>query len=154
MDNELVVVRQPLWKRPAFQGTILAIFAAFGYGTAFWVLGFHVTSILGGIIPVWISRTVTPCVLLLCAPLVRQPFRLPRGDAWWFLAGVSILDTVAFVAYTSGIAGGQVSIVTMLSSLYSVITIVLAWLILRERLWWGQWCGVGMILFGVALINL
>jgi drug/metabolite transporter (DMT)-like permease len=149
---ELVPLKR--WKRKSFQGILFAVVASLGYGCAFWVLGFRVTPILGGIIPVWISRTVTPSVLLACAPLFRQSFKLPHGDTWWFLAGVSILDTVAFISYTLGTTQGQLAIVTMLSSLYSVITVVLAWCFLHERLQWSQWLGIGVVFAGIVLVNM
>jgi drug/metabolite transporter (DMT)-like permease len=148
---ELVPVK--VWRRRSFQGIACAIFASLGYGCNFWLLGFRVTPLLGGIVPVWVTRIMTLCVLLVCAPLFRQSFTLPRGKTWWLLAGVSILDTIAFVAYTLGTMQGRVSIVTMLSSLYSVVTVVLAWFFLRERLQWSQWLGVGIIFAGIALVN-
>ena len=42
---------------------------------------------------------------------------------------------------------------SVLASLYSAVTILLAAIFLRERLHWNQWFGIGTILVGVALIN-
>jgi drug/metabolite transporter (DMT)-like permease len=147
-------VQVKVWGRHrSFQGIVFAVIASFGYGCNFWLLGFHVTPFLGSIIPVWITRLLTPCILLACAPLFRQSFTLPRRDIFWLLAVVSILDTIAFVAYTLGTGQGQISIVTMLSSLYSAITVVLAWFFLRERLQWSQWLSIGVIFAGIVLVN-
>lgn len=135
-------------------GIGLAILASLGYGVAFWLFGFRVTPVLGGILPVWLVRLVTSCVLLAFAPITRQDISLPRGRVWWYLAGVGILDTAAFVAATVGYTTAQVSIVSVLASLFSAVTVLLAWIFLHDRLQWNQWFGVGIIFVGVALVNL
>jgi len=135
-------------------GIGLAILASLGYGVAFWLFGFRVTPVLGGVIPVWLVRLVTPCVLLLFAPITQQDISIPRGRAWWYLTGVGILDTVAFVAATVGYTAAQVSIVSVLASLFSAVTVLLAWLFLHDRLQWNQWFGIGIIFVGVALVNI
>ena len=135
-------------------GIGLAILASFGYGVAFWLFGFRVTPVLGGVVPVWLVRLVTSCVLFLSAPIAHQSISIPRGRVWWYLAGVGILDTAAFVAATVGYTTAQVSIVSVLASLFSAVTVLLAWLFLHDRLQWNQWLGVGIIFIGVALVNL
>lgn len=141
-------------RKDALQGVGWAMAAALGYGTTFWILGFHVTPTLGSIIPVWLIRTLTPCVLVVCAPFARQRLTLPRGSVWWFIVGVSIFDTIAYITYTLGLAQGQVSLITILSSLYSAVTVLLAWIFLRERLRRSQWFGIGIIFIGIALVNI
>ncbi len=42
----------------------------------------------------------------------------------------------------------------VLISLYSAVTILLAWIFLREHLQWSQWLGVGIIFGGFVLVNL
>lgn len=135
-------------------GIGLAILASLGYGVAFWLFGFRVTPVLGGVIPVWLVRLVTPCVLLLFAPITHQNISIPRGRVWWYLTGVGILDTAAFVAATVGYTTAQVSIVSVLASLFSAVTVLLAWLFLHDRLQWNQWFGVSIIFIGVALVNI
>ncbi|MBA2680516.1 MAG: DMT family transporter [Ktedonobacteraceae bacterium] len=149
MHGLLVVLR-----KDAMKGVGWAIAAALGYGTTFWILGFRVTPVLGSIIPVWLIRTLTPCVLVVCAPLARQRLTLPRGSVWWFIVGVSIFDTIAYITYTLGLAQGQVSLITILSSLYSAVTVLLAWIFLRERLQRNQWFGIGVIFVGITLVNI
>jgi drug/metabolite transporter (DMT)-like permease len=135
-------------------GVLLAILASIGYGIAFWMLGFKVTPALGPVVPIWIFRLFTPVVLTLCAPISRQRLTWPRGSVWWLLAVIGILDTIAYFAYTYGVTLSQVSLVSVLSSLYSAVTVLLAWIFIRERLQWSQWLGIGAILAGIALVNL
>ena len=72
-----------------------------------------------------------------------------------FVIPTSLLDTAANVAYNLGIdnAGALTSVVATISSLFSVVTVLLAWVFLRERLARWQWVGVAAIFVGVALVN-
>jgi drug/metabolite transporter (DMT)-like permease len=142
------------WQNPGVQGIFFALGAALCYGTTFWILGYHVSPALGGLIPVWLIRLGTPCVLLLASPLARQSLRLPRGGIWWYIVGVGLFDTIGYIAYTTGQLQGHISIVTILSSLYSAVTVLLACLILREQLQRSQWAGILVIFAGIALVNL
>ena len=145
--------RQPFLKRLP-RGLLIALGAAIGYGVTFWILGFRVTPYLGGIAPVWLIRLSTPIMLIIAAPLLRQGVAIPRGRVWWTLAIAGTLDTIAYVAYTVGVTVAQVAVLSVLASLYSAVTVLLAALFLHERLHWNQWVGIGAILVGVGLINL
>jgi drug/metabolite transporter (DMT)-like permease len=160
----VIVVATPLVKAPATAkivrksgappGLAWAMLASLGYGATFWLLGFYVAPSLGGIAPIWLIRVMTPCLLAMCAPLLRQPLQLPRGRTWWFIAGDSVFDTLAHISYTFGLLRGQVAIVTVLSSLYSVVTVILAGIFLHERVQRSQWVGIGAIFLGIALVNI
>jgi len=136
------------------QGVWLAIAAALGYGVTTWLLGVRVIPLLGPIAPVWLIRLITPCILVASAGPLRQNLHLPRGRAWWFVGSIALFDTVGYVAATNGLATEQIAIVGVLISLFSAVTILLAWIFLRERLQWSQWLGVGIIFGGIVLINL
>ncbi len=136
------------------RGVGWAILAALGFGTAFWILGFRVTPVLGGIVPAWLTHLIAPCVLICCAPLARQSIRFPWGRVWWYLGVVSVLDTVAFVTYSFGLTLDQVAVVSVLGSLYSAVTVILAWIFIRERLQWNQWLGIGVVFAGIVLVNI
>ena len=50
------------------------------------------------------------------------------------LAGVGVFDTLSNVSVAAATTYGAVGVVAVLSSLYPVVTVVLAWLVLGERL--------------------
>lgn len=78
----------------------------------------------------------------------------PRSGAFWlWLIPGAILDTAANVAYNIGVTGALTSVVATLSSLFTAVTVVLAWVFLRERLTRVQWVGLLLILAGIALVN-
>jgi drug/metabolite transporter (DMT)-like permease len=137
-----------------FYGVGWALIAALSYGVTFWLQGTFVVPDLGAITPVWLVRLFTPVLLLLGAPLFRQSLKLPRRSDWWLILSMSFADTLAYVLFSLGSAQGDIGIITMLSSLYSVVTILLAGIILRERLLISQWIGVGIVFGGIILVNL
>src|SRR3984957_4996993 len=131
-----------------------AICAALGFGVLFWFLGFHVVPAVGSAVSVWVMRLTALVSLSLAAAPTRQTLKLPRGKVWWLLLAVGILDTAAFVANNAGLSTGQVSVVSVLASLYGAITVLLAWIFLRERLEPSQWLGIVLIFIGIVLVSI
>jgi drug/metabolite transporter (DMT)-like permease len=136
------------------RGVGLAVIAALGFGVMFWLLGFQVAPALGGVAPIWLIRLVTPGTLALGAVPTRQALRPPAWPVWRLIIGVGVLDTTAYVANTVGFATHQVAVVSVLASLFSTVTVILAWFFLRERLRWNQWVGIVSIFIGIALVSM
>jgi drug/metabolite transporter (DMT)-like permease len=136
------------------KGVGWAMVAAAGFGLLFWLLGFHVVPRVGSVISVWVIRLTSFTTLALLAAPARQSLRLPRSNVWWLLAAVGIMDTAAFVANNAGLKTGQVSVVSVLASLYGAVTVLLSWIFLRERLERSQWIGVALIFAGIVLVSL
>jgi drug/metabolite transporter (DMT)-like permease len=136
------------------QGVGWAIIAAILFGVMFWFLGYHVVPLVGTVVSVWVIRLTSFSALVLAAAPARQSLRLPIGSVWWLLASVGVMDTAAFVANNAGLSTGQVSAVSILASLYGAITVLLAWIVLRERLERSQWLGVALIFVGIVLVSL
>jgi len=61
---------------------------------------------------------------------------------------------LAWMGWTLGLRTEYATVVTALASLFSVVTILLAWALLRERLAPGQWAGIIIILLGILLVGL
>jgi drug/metabolite transporter (DMT)-like permease len=125
-----------------------------GFGFLFWFLGFYVVPVVGSTVSVWVIRLTSFSVLAVAAGPARQSLALPRGGVWWLLLGVGILDTAAFIFNNAGLRTGQVSVVSVLASLYGAVTVVLAWIFLRERLERSQWLGIVLIFAGIVLVSL
>ncbi len=131
-----------------------AICAALGFGVLFWFLGFHVVPAVGSAVSVWVMRLTALVALAVAAAPTGQTLHPPRGSVWWLLLAVGILDTAAFVANNAGLGTGQVSVVSVLASLYGAITVLLAWIFLRERLERSQWLGIVLIFIGIVLVSI
>jgi drug/metabolite transporter (DMT)-like permease len=136
------------------KGVGWAIAAALGFGVMFWFLGFHVLPAVGAPISVWVMRLTSIVSLALVAAPAGKSLALPRGAVWWALFAAGILDTSAFLATNAGLQSGQVSVVSVLASLYGAVTVLLAWIFLRERLEISQWLGIAMIFVGIVFVSL
>jgi drug/metabolite transporter (DMT)-like permease len=136
------------------KGVSWAIVAAVGFGFLFWLLGFHVVPRVGSVVSVWVIRLTSFTTLALLAAPTRQTLRLPRSNVWWLLAAVGFMDTAAFVANNAGLKTGQVSVVSVLASLYGAVTVLLSWIFLRERLERSQWAGIALIFVGIVFVSL
>jgi drug/metabolite transporter (DMT)-like permease len=136
------------------RGVGWAFVAAVSYGIDFWLLGIYITPVFGGIMPVWIIRLTTICALALFAMPARQSLQWPPQRAWWLIIPIGILDTLAFLSVVIAYTTDQVSVVSVLASLFSAVTVLLAWVFLREKLQWSQWLGIVTIFLGVSLVKL
>ncbi|MGH9573284.1 MAG: EamA family transporter [Candidatus Acidiferrales bacterium] len=136
------------------RGAGWAILSALGFGVMFWWFGFHVVRDIGGAASVWVARLTSFFALLFAAIPLRRDISLPRGNVWWLLAVVGLVDTAAFVANNVGMQLGHVSIVSVLSSLYGAVTVLLGAIFVREPLRKTQWCGIALIFAGIVFVNL
>lgn len=136
------------------KGAAWAIVAAVGYGVMFWWLGFHVVPLVGSAISVWVVRLTTLSVLVLIGVPTGRSFPFPRGNVWWLLLVVGLMDTAAFVANNAGMGSGHVAVVSVLASLYGAVTVLLSWIFLRERIDRSQWFGIFLIFVGIVLVSL
>ena len=133
-------------------GVPQAIGVALTFGFYFWGLG-AVQPTLGTIWPIVLSRLVS--ALAVGSWMLRgriSAVRLNR-PMLALVVGTAAADTIAFLAFTNGVAGESTAIVTALAAIFSAVTVLLAWAFLRERLAGYQWAGVGVILVGVVLVS-
>jgi uncharacterized membrane protein len=127
----------------------VALLAGTLFGTFFVLL--HQTSEGSGLWPVVVARLASAVAVGVLLGLRRVAPRLPRAAVLLVvIAGVA--DMSANVLYLLAVRAGQLSIVGLLSSLYPVSTVLLATLVLRERLSKVQLAGVGGCTLAVLLI--
>jgi drug/metabolite transporter (DMT)-like permease len=118
-----------------------------------------------GLIPLLANRMVSSSALLLAtgALIVTRMMmtRTPRLPGLTEIRGVGlmiivagILDVLANVAVIYGLRSGDLSVVSVLIALYPAGTILLANVVLRERIATIQWVGLGLALVASALLTL
>jgi len=134
-------------------GVKWALVAAFGYGLLFWVLGARAVPLLGSAQTVWIIRLTCVVLSFAVAGMLRRSVALPDAGAKWPILGMGLLDTSAYVLNNYGMRLEQVSVVTVLSSLYGAVTVGLAATILREKISRVQLAGIVAIFVGIGLIS-
>lgn len=98
--------------------------------------------------------TLTGAVLFVCFQKLRgsDPGVRPVGRWWLYPIAIGFFDVSANVAYAAAVTHGQIAVASVASSLYPVTTVILAYIILHERLIRSQLVGVAMALAGVALL--
>jgi drug/metabolite transporter (DMT)-like permease len=131
------------------RAVLLAIVAAVGIGLM--LLGYDETAKHDALWALLGGRISSACFFAMFL-LALRPCIGMRRSALPGIVAVDILDTSANGLFALATTQGYLSIVAVLGSLYPVITVVLAYLVLRERLARHQLAGVVAALAGIALI--
>jgi drug/metabolite transporter (DMT)-like permease len=95
---------------------------------------------------------LTSTTLIAAAWLVLRPPSARRADLP-VLASIGILDTGGNVFFAAASAKELVSVVSILASLYPVVTVLLARAVLHERVHRSQELGIVLALAGIVLIS-
>jgi drug/metabolite transporter (DMT)-like permease len=136
--------------RPVTLLPALVAGAAFG---VFFVL-LDRTSAESGLTPLVTARVASMAAVVLVAGVGRQSLRLSRAALPLVaLSGVGDMSATALFLLATQ-QNGQLAITGVLASLYPVSTVILAQLLLRERLAAAQVTGLGTALAAVVLITL
>ncbi len=133
--------------RPVF----LALFAAatFGFCVYFMAKGAQINPIM----TVTAMRVVQVSIVVVLALAIRNFGGLLKRDVP-MLATIGATDAGANVLYTFAASLGLLSVVSVLGSLYPIVTVLLAWWIHNERLMRIQYVGIAITFSGVVLISL
>lgn len=152
----LVSIQRPserLDKRQLAAGVGYAMVAFFALGFMFFALKLVVGN-LGAFLPVLLVRLMS--AIVLTGAVLLTPSGRPRGKSSSYLPIVfviGIVDTLGNITYNLGILGGAVSVVATISGLFSAVTVILAFIVLKERLAKHQAIGLLAILVGVSIIG-
>jgi drug/metabolite transporter (DMT)-like permease len=131
-------------------GVGLAMLAAVGFG------GYFPFMHAAGNADFWwaslIFRLASTSVILVAVAAQRPALGVPgRLLPWLVLIGLG--DMFGNLLYAAASASGLVSITSVLASLYPIVTVVLARIVLAEQVARTQEAGIGLTLAGVGLIS-
>jgi drug/metabolite transporter (DMT)-like permease len=140
--------------KKAASGVGAAMISAVGFGVLFWLLGNRVVPRVGFASTVWMIRLTSSVLTAIVIVAMKQPIALRRKDSvsLWLLS-MGVLDTGAFVLNNLGMQLEQVSVVSVLASLYGAVTVLLSTVLLREKMSRWQWLGIVAIFAGITLIS-
>ncbi len=129
---------------------VLAVLAGLGFGGFFVFIG----QVERGYVytPLVIARSLTLITGLLLIVGRRLPLPALNSNPIALLAGV--LDAGGNIFYVLARQYTRLDIAAVLSSLYPAATVLLAWLVLKERIARRQWIGALLCVAAVALIAL
>ena len=130
---------------------VIALGAAlcFAFGVA---AAQHAAQVYGELQTTVMGRWISLAALLLLIAARRLPPRLP--PRWWpLLILQGSLDGLAYISLVSAGTGAGGAITAVVGSCFSAVTVVLAWLFLREAISRAQWLGLALVIGGVALLS-
>jgi drug/metabolite transporter (DMT)-like permease len=131
-------------------GVGLALLAALGFGSFF--VAIDAASEQDLFWAILLNRATSVTALVALTLVLRPSLSVDRGDVHALLA-IGALDIGANTLFAAASTEGLVSLVAVLASLYPVVTVLLARVVLGERVRRAQQAGVVLALAGVALIS-
>lgn len=131
-------------------GVGYALLAAICFGCSLIALS---KAAAGGALWAPLSMRSAGVPLIVTAVLFVRPPTEGLRRSWWLLAGVGVCDTAANMLFGLAVTRGLLSVVSVLASLYPVVLVALARVLLHERIARHQLAGVAVALGGVALIS-
>ena len=144
--------------KPLRQVVPAAVVSGLGFGAIFVLLGN--TTDDAGLWPLLVARPVAVILTVVVAggAALRghrsaRTATVPVRSAWPFTAGAGLLDVMANGIYIAAAHTGLLSIVAVLSSLYPASTVVLARIVLGERLHRLQIVGLALAALGIVAMT-
>ena len=131
-------------------GVGLALLAAIGFG------GYFPPMHVAGNADFWWASLIfrmTSTSVMLATVAVRRPSLAIAPRQLPVLALIGMGDMLGNMLFAAASTSGLVSVTAVLASLYPIVTVVLARLVLREQVARSQEAGIGLTLAGVALIS-
>jgi drug/metabolite transporter (DMT)-like permease len=132
------------------RAVLLALAAAVALGLFVYFLGLGsregdaLSTLLG-------ARVGSLSFLVVAAVVLRAPLHIPRTSVA-AVAAVGLADVTANALFAFASRHGLLSLVAVLGSLYPIVTVLLAHIVLGERLTRPQQIGIAVALTGVAAI--
>ena len=130
------------------EGIGLALLAGLGFG-AFLVF-IHLAGMQG---VYWPTAAVLATSFVLSAVILTvQRGSLPRPGALMVVIAAGTLDSLGNICFVLASKYGRLDVAAILSSLYPAVTVLLAWLLLKEQITRLQTAGMTAALIAVPLI--
>ena len=130
---------------------VLAAVAAFGIGGFLFLIAHAAEG--GHTLPALLGARVGSLGILVIGAVVRsQPLTVARRE-FPAVAAVGLMDSTANGLFAVATQHGYLSIVSVLGSVYPIVTVILAQALLRERLTRIQVVGVAAAVAGVAMVS-
>jgi drug/metabolite transporter (DMT)-like permease len=131
-------------------GTGFALVAMLGFGFYFVLL--HRASGEDFLWPALLFRVTSMSIVWTAVILLRPPLRTGRGHLR-VLTVIGLLDAGGNTLFAAASQRGVVSVVSVLASLYPIVTVMLARASLQERVHRSQEAGIVLALAGIVLVS-
>jgi drug/metabolite transporter (DMT)-like permease len=143
----IVLISRVVDTNPAHRGGVLdGVLAGLGFGMLFVFLGQVGDD--AGLLPLAVSQAASVLAVIVTATVTRQQW-VPRERAAFSAVVMGPLGATAQGAFLYATHHGLLSVVSVISSLYPASTVLLAAVLLRERI--HGWQGVGLVFAALAV---
>lgn len=145
--------RAPGLSAPGESGLGLALLAALGGGVSLWLMA---PASRGGVAWAVLTGRAIPFFMLAAAIGIRRMSLRPALETRIARSVVSssLLAFSAVALYGFATLQGPLAIVSVVASLYPVVTVLLAYRVLGERIHLAQQVGIATVLVGVVLMSM
>lgn len=146
----IYLISQVVETAPAAEGGILdGVLAGLGFGLMFAMLGQVGDD--AGFMPLALTQIGSVLGVILTATLLRQGW-LPRDRLAWRAFAMGPLGITATGAFLYATHHGLLSVVSVIASLYPAGTVILAAVVLREKIHTNQAFGLALAVLAVGLV--
>lgn len=140
------------------KGVPEALGSAVGFGIMFWLIQGPEESLgTGWALFVLKAMAFSSSLVAMVARRGKEEVQDAAGGTaskiWLYALAVAVSDSFAWLALLAGYQTRDTTVVTALASLFSVVTVVLAAVLLRERLNRPQWGGILAVFVGIGLVS-
>jgi drug/metabolite transporter (DMT)-like permease len=110
------------------------------------------TPVIGEIETMWIGRWAGLAFIVLA--LVAQGVRLQVPSNWWPFVGLQGgLDSLGYLAFLAGANTPAPHVTMVVASAFSVVTVLLARVVIKEQVTPLQWAAIALIALGTAVLS-
>jgi drug/metabolite transporter (DMT)-like permease len=111
---------------------------------------------LGAFEAIWLGRGFSLSAAVLLLPLSARlglgPAPVIPARAWAPLAGMGALDAGGYLFLFAGSLGDDPAIAAVTGSAFGAVTVLLARVILKEKMSVFQWAGIALVTVGIAVL--
>jgi len=145
----IVLASRPSVSDGSWDGIRFAVAAGVGFG----LFATFISRVTPGhvFVPLSVARVADIGLLVAIVVATRRPWRIP-GPVLPLVLVAGVLDMGGNAFFILAAQAGRLDVAAVLSSLYPVTTVILAFVVLRERLVLGQAIGIALALLAIVLI--
>lgn len=131
-------------------GVLFASLSGVGMGVYYWALaGTNVHAQLWEALD---SRVVSAVVILIVAVFSKESIGVTKTELK-AATPVAALGIIGALAYATSVSASSLSVVVPISSLSPIVTVMLGWIVLKERASRIQLIALGLAMVGVVLLS-
>jgi drug/metabolite transporter (DMT)-like permease len=142
-----------LARPPHRLGRAIAYGTASGVSFGLFFLLIRIAGQSGETWPVAAGRIGELAIVLAAAAVLRPGLHGLRGGIPLAAVSAGVIDVVANLCYVAATRTGSFGLAVVLASLYPGVTVLLARVVLGERLRWIQRAGLGLAAIGILLVT-